>query len=264
MSAQSAQNASYNGRSASRPELHRGKTGKAGQDMPAAKPYSALPNTSIGEVWKQLRADFPDVSVSKIRYLETEGLITPRRSESGYRKYSKEDIARLRYILSRQRDKYLPLKVIKEELEALDSGKVTAFDAKRFINGAVSAEQMRAADSGRLTRSDVCVQSGVSDSSVGQMIRLGLISPDVSGYYTQDDVAIVQLANKLLEYGLDGRHLKQLLTIANRHYDIVARIAEPLSHARSEHAREHARETAREVSALIISLNTALVKANLT
>lgn len=231
--------------------------------LPSAKAYSALPTTSIGEVWKQLRTDFPDVSVSKIRYLETEGLVSPRRSESGYRKYSKDDIARLRYILSRQRDKYLPLKVIKQELEAMDSGNVTAFDAKKAIAGAVSPEQMRSSDSRRLTRNDVCAQSGVSDAAVGSFIRLGLITSDVSGYFAEDDVAIVQVAHQLSEYGLDGRHLKQLLTIANRHYDIVSRVAAPLSHARDDHARERALETAREVSALIISLNTALMKANL-
>ena len=103
-----------------------------------------LPTSSIGDVLKQLKPDFPDVTVSKIRFLESEGLISPRRSQSGYRRFSPEDIARLRYILTHQRDNYLPLKVIREQLAAMDSGKVTPVSAKQGRAGVVSAEQLRA------------------------------------------------------------------------------------------------------------------------
>lgn len=229
--------------------------------VPAKK---ILPTSTIGDVLKQLKPDFPDVTVSKIRFLETEGLISPRRSQSGYRRFSPEDIARLRYILTHQRDNYLPLKVIRQQLEAMDSGNVTPVTAKHKVPGAISAEDFRAAQTPRrLTRADVVARADVSDSFVGSLIRMGLINANTAGFYSLDDVLVVELAHRLTEYGFDNRHLKSLMTIAQRHTDMVARIADPLAHGRDDNARQRSEETAREVSALILSLNTALVKGNL-
>lgn len=223
-----------------------------------------LPTSTIGDVLKQLKPDFPDVTVSKIRFLETEGLISPRRSQSGYRRFSPEDIARLRYILTHQRDNYLPLKVIRQQLEAMDSGNVTPVMAKQKAPGALTAEQFRAAEAPRrLTRADVVARADVQDSFVGSLIRMGLISANSAGFFSVDDVTVVELANRLTEYGFDNRHLKSLMTIAQRQNDMVARIAEPLAHGRDENARQRSEEVGREVSALILSLNTALVKGNL-
>ena len=92
---------------------------------------------------------------------------------------------------------------------------------------------------------------------------MGLITADPAGFYSVDDVEIVQIAQNLTDHGLDNRHLKSLLTIANRQLDMVSRIADPLAHGRDENAKQRSAETAREMSALIISLNTALVKGNL-
>lgn len=222
-----------------------------------------LPTSTIGDVLKQLKPDFPDVTVSKIRFLETEGLISPRRSASGYRRFSPEDISRLRYILTHQRDNYLPLKVIREQLEAMDSGNVTPVTAKQKAPGAVSADQLRASEARRLTRADVVARAGVQDSFVGSLIRMGLISADSAGFFSLDDVVVVEIASRLTEHGLDNRHLKSLMTIAQRQTDMVSRVADPLAHGRDENAKQRAEEVSREVSALIISLNTALVKGNL-
>ncbi|HIW94881.1 MAG TPA: MerR family transcriptional regulator [Candidatus Corynebacterium gallistercoris] len=231
---------------------------------PQSPVEAVLPTASIGDVLKQLTADFPDVTVSKIRYLESEGLISPRRSQSGYRRFSPEDIRRLRYILTLQRDNFMPLKVIREQLDAMDEGKVTPVATRRSTPaGAVSADQLRAAETRRLTRADVTARAGVEDSFTGSLIRLGMITADASGFFSVDDVTIVELSSRLAEHGLDTRHLKSLMTIANRQYDMVARVADPLAHARDENAQQRSLETAREVSALIISLNTALVKGNL-
>ncbi len=237
----------------------------ASAPAPSCAPAGAvLPTSSIGDVLKQLKPDFPDVTVSKIRFLESEGLVSPRRSQSGYRRFSPEDISRLRYILTLQRDEYLPLKVIRQRLEAMDSGKVTPVTAARkSAPGAISAEQMRAAQSRRLTRADVTARANVQDSFTGALIRMGLITADPAGFYSVDDVEIVQIAQNLTDHGLDNRHLKSLLTIANRQLDMVSRIADPLAHGRDENAKQRSAETAREMSALIISLNTALVKGNL-
>ena len=242
----------------------RANAAQAAAGASAAKPGGVLPTLSIGDVMKQLTPDFPDVTVSKIRFLESEGLISPRRSQSGYRRFSPEDIARLRYILTHQRDNYLPLKVIREQLEAMDVGKVTPVTAgAKSARGAVSAEQLKAAESRRLTRADVTARAGVEDSFTGSLIRMGLITADHAGFYSVDDVTIVELSARLADHGLDSRHLKSLMTIANRQYDMVSRVSEPLAHGRDVNAKQRALETAREVSALIISLNTALVKSNL-
>lgn len=235
----------------------------AGQSAAARQPVAVIPTASIGDVWKQLKPEFPDVSLSKIRFLEAEGLISPRRSQSGYRRYSRDDIARLRYILTLQRDNYMPLKVIREQLEAGDAGKVTPVSEKRAVAGALSPEQFRSEDIRRLTRADVTARAGVEDSFTGTLIRMGLIAADPAGFYSADDVAIVQLAFQLTEHGLDGRHLKSLMTIAHRQLDMVARVSDPLAHARDDNARQRAQETAREVSALMLSLNAVLVKGNL-
>ncbi len=222
-----------------------------------------LPTSSIGDVLKQLKPDFPDVTVSKIRFLESEGLISPRRSQSGYRRFSPADISRLRYILTHQRDNYLPLKVIREQLEAMDSGKVTPVTAKKSMAGALSADQFRAAETRRLTRADVTARANVEDAFTGSVIRMGLISSDASGFFSVDDVSIVELASRLTDHGLDNRHLKSLMTIAQRQMDMVSRVSDPLRHGRDENARQRAEETSREVSALILSLNAALVKGSL-
>ena len=222
-----------------------------------------LPTTGIGDVLKQLKPDFPEVTVSKIRFLESEGLISPRRSNSGYRRFAPEDISRLRYILTLQRDNYLPLKVIREQLDAMDEGKVTPVAAKPSVKGAVSAEQLRTVGSRRLTRADVTARATVDDAFTTSLIRMGLITADASGFFSVDDVHIVQLAQQLTEHGFDARHLKSLMTIANRQYDMVSVVSEPLAHARDLNAKQRSLETAREVSALLISLNTALIKGNL-
>ncbi len=224
---------------------------------------NVLPTSSIGDVLKQLKPDFPDVTVSKIRFLESEGLISPRRSQSGYRRFAPEDIQRLRYILTHQRDHYLPLKVIREQLEAIDSGKVTMVNAKQPIAGALSADELRSTEKRRLTRADVSAGADVEDSFTGSLIRMGLITADQSGFYSVDDVAIVQLAHRLTEFGLDNRHLKAVMTISFRQLDLVSRVADPLAHARDDNAKERSEETAREVSAVLLSLNAAIVKGNL-
>lgn len=224
---------------------------------------SVTPTSSIGDVLKQLKPDFPDVTVSKIRFLEAEGLISPKRSQSGYRRFAPEDISRLRYILTHQRDNYLPLKVIREQLEAMDSGKVTPVTARRSVAGAVSAEQFRQSEVRRLTRADVCARAEVEDSFTAALVRMGMISPDSAGFFSVDDVDVVRIAHSLDEHGIDRRHLKSLVTMAQRHVDIVHRVSAPVAHGRDDNARQRSLELAREVSALVVSLHAAMVKGRL-
>lgn len=227
--------------------------------------HGILPTASIGDVIKQLQVDFPDVRVSKIRFLEAEGLISPKRSKSGYRRFSPEDISRVRYILGLQRDEFLPLKVIRERLEAMDAGNVTTIPVHSdSVAGAVTPEQFRAPRIRRLTRADVCVRSGVDDDFLGVLVRMDMVVPDAAGFFSIDDVDVVRIAAKLGEYGIDSRHLRSLVTMASRQSDLVNRVAEPLAHRRDENAAERAAEVGREVSALVVSLHAALVKGNLS
>lgn len=237
----------------------------AGQPQPESRPTAGrvLPTSSIGDVLKQLQPDFPDVTVSKIRFLESEGLVTPQRSKSGYRRFSPEDISRLRYILANQRDSFLPLKVIKEQLEAMDSGKVTPVDSRRSVAGTVTPEQFRQATVRRLTRADVASRAGVEDSVVASLVKISLLTPDAAGFFSVDDVDVVRIAAKMGEYGIDHRHLKTLVTQAQRQADLVNQVAGPVAHGRDENARERSAEVSREVSALVVSLHAALIKGKL-
>nr|WP_255806878.1 MerR family transcriptional regulator [Corynebacterium kalidii] len=222
-----------------------------------------MPTSSIGDVLKQLQGDFPDVTVSKIRFLEAEGLVTPQRSKSGYRRFSPEDISRLRYILANQRDSFLPLKVIKEQLEAMDSGKVTPVDARRSVAGTVTPDQFRQATVRRLTRADVASRAGVEESFIASLVKISLLTPDAAGFFSVDDVDVVRIAAKMGEYGIDNRHLKTLATQAQRQADLVNQVAGPVAHGRDENARERSAELSREVSALVVSLHAALIKGKL-
>lgn len=235
-----------------------------GSEAPLDRNPGILPTASIGDVIKQLQVDFPDVKVSKIRFLEAEGLISPKRSKSGYRRFSPDDISRIRYILGLQRDNFLPLKVIRERLEAMDADNVTTIPVHQdSVAGAVTADQFRAPQIRRLTRADVCVRSGADDEFLGVLVRMEMVTPDTAGFFSVDDVDVVRIAARLGDFGIDSRHLRSLVTMARRQSDLVNRVAEPISHGRDENAGERSAELGREVSALVVSLHAALVKGNL-
>src|SRR3954453_17002680 len=134
---------------------------------------------SIGEVLAQLRADFPDVTISKLRFLEAEGLVEPRRTPAGYRKYAWVDITRLRYVLTAQRDHYLPLRVIREHLSALDS---TSSSAPVAVSSSVAAEPAEM----RLTREELMSRAGLDDALLRALEQHGLISVRNGGGYDAD------------------------------------------------------------------------------
>ena len=211
---------------------------------------------SIGAVLKQLRREFPDVTVSKLRFWESEGLISPARTDKGYRRYSPADVQRLRYILTTQRDNYLPLKVIKQRLDAMDEGNVTP------VTGLISAEEFKQ-ESTCLSHSDVCAAAEIDDTFLTQLAKAGIVNADRSGLYCQDDVAIARTAHQLVSFGLDERHLKTLRATAQRYAGLITQASSPLEHAHSSDAKVRSEETARELSALIVSLQAAFIKASL-
>ncbi len=147
----------------------------------------AATGMSIGTVLDRLRPDFPDVTISKIRFLEAEGLISPERTPSGYRRFSIADCERLRYVLTAQRDQYLPLKVIKEQLEAIDKGAATvgAVDSAprrprplAVAPGEVSPEEFRSDREVRISRDDLIERSGIDVKFLNELLRSGLVVPE--------------------------------------------------------------------------------------
>jgi DNA-binding transcriptional MerR regulator len=224
---------------------------------------------SIGAVLDLLRPDFPDVTISKIRFLEAEGLVTPERTASGYRRFTAYDCARLRFILTAQRDQYLPLKVIKSQLDAQPDGELprtgSAYGVPRLVpvSGGAGASETTAVtrSQARLSREDLLARSGVDDALITELVKAGVITTGAAGFFDEHSVTIVQCAHALAEYGVEPRHLRAFRSAADRQSDLIAQIAGPVVKAGKAGARDRADDLAREVAALAITLHTSLIKS---
>ena len=229
---------------------------------------------SIGAVLDLLRPDFPDVTISKIRFLEAEGLVTPQRTASGYRRFTAYDCARLRFILTAQRDQYLPLKVIKAQLDAQPDGELpetgSPYGVPRLVADAGAGHPYLSASAVapgqvRLSREDVLGQSGAdtadAEELLSALVKAGVISTGPGGLFDEHAVVILQCARALAEYGVEPRHLRAFRSAADRQSDLIAQIAGPLVKADKAGARHRADELAREVAALAITLHTSLIKS---
>ena len=224
---------------------------------------------SIGAVLDLLRPDFPDVTISKIRFLESEGLVTPQRSPSGYRRFTAYDSARLRFILTAQRDQYLPLKVIKAQLDSQPDGALPGRESLYPVPRLVGVDDQRrpAAETAtspvpvRLSREDLRERSGVGEDLLAALRKAGIITAGPGGFFDEHSVLIAQCAAALAEYGVEPRHLRAFRSAADRQSDLIAQIAGPVGKAGTTGARDRADELAREVAALAISLHTSLIKS---
>jgi len=217
---------------------------------------------SIGEVLSMLKKDFSDVSISKIRFLETEGLITPSRTASGYRRFDTHDVARLRSILTLQRDQYLPLKVIKEQLatDVEDAG----LSAPVSTRIGVRPDDFRpGAGKIRLTRLELAEETALPESLIVALEKDGLVWTSATGHYDEDAVQICVIAAKLSEFGVEARHLRSFRVVANRESGLVEQIATPYSHPRDRDAKARAQQTVRELASLFVQLHAALLRAEL-
>ena len=220
---------------------------------------------SIGTVLAQLRDDFPDITISKIRFLESEGLVTPERAPSGYRRFSQADCERLRFVLTAQRDRYLPLKVIKEQLDAIDNGNggfgpggTRVLSAAR---GTVAPATDFGARAGRVSRESLIERTGVDSAFVTELQRNGLLTAGPAGFFDEDAVRLVEAAAALASYGQETRHLRAFKVSADREAGLVAQIANPIAKGKGTGARDRAEELVREIAALSVTLHTQLVKA---
>jgi DNA-binding transcriptional MerR regulator len=226
---------------------------------------------SIGAVLDLLRGDFPDVTISKIRFLEAEGLVTPERTASGYRRFTAYDCARLRFILTAQRDHYLPLKVIKAQLDAQPDGELpqsgSAYGVPRLVPVSATSDEDAGGLSGvaptqvRLRREDLLRRSGIDEALLTELVKAGVIKPGAAGFFDEHSVVIAQCARALAEYGVEPRHLRAFRSAADRQSDLIAQIAGPVVKAGKAGARDRADDLAREVAALAITLHTSLIKS---
>ncbi|MEV0726480.1 MerR family transcriptional regulator [Micromonospora purpureochromogenes] len=225
---------------------------------------------SIGEVLGQLRAEFPDVTISKLRFLEAEGLVEPQRTAAGYRKYSWDDVARLRFVLTAQRDQYLPLRVIRDQLAEWDAdgdgpGRQRPTLVAVGPGGEVPGRAVAEPESSqvRLGRADLVAHSGVDESTLAELERLGVLVSDPPGWYDADALIIARAVAGLAAYGLEPRHLRAYRSAADREVGLFAQLVAPLARQSDPAARARAAETARELMALSQQLHAALVRVGL-
>jgi DNA-binding transcriptional MerR regulator len=201
---------------------------------------------SIGQVLDELRVEFPDISPSKIRFLEAEGLIQPLRSSSGYRRFAVADIERLRFILTAQRDEYLPLRVIKERLDVVDGA---AADGGVGETPAVS-----------MTRSELLTAARAAEELLAELEDYGLVRR-ARAYGTQA-LSVVRAAALLAEYGIQPRHLRAIKAAAEREVSLVEQAVAPLT--RQKGSREPALLAAHDIAGHIARLHATLVEDGLT
>jgi DNA-binding transcriptional MerR regulator len=228
---------------------------------------------NIGEVLDRLRPDFPGITIPKIRFLEDKGLIKPERTPAGYRKFAAEDVDRLRYILTMQRDHYLPLRVIGEHLDAIDRGLEpppieavvpTVPKVALAADGLPSPESFSRSDNVRLSRKELVKIAEVSEELLDQLEQYGLIVPRAgTGHYDTDALVIARSARELADFGFEPRHLRAFKTAADREIGLVDQVVAPLKRGRDAAAKARAEEAVSEIAALSVRLHATLVKTGL-
>lgn len=223
------------------------------------------PRLTIGEVLAVLRDDFPDVTISKIRYLESEDLVHPQRTPSGYRKFSRADVSRLRYVLAAQRDQYLPLRVIKDHLEALDRGEPlpTAAGGVGPVPPPATVDPDDEAGVPPLTPDQFARAAGLEPDQLADCVQFGLLVTDADGRHAAADLPVARAAAGLARHGIEPRHLRVYRSGVEREAGLVEQLVAPVLRARSEEARTRAAEKLRELATLSAQLHTALLEARL-
>ncbi|MFM6850122.1 MAG: MerR family transcriptional regulator [Terrabacter sp.] len=240
-----------------------GRPPAAGGDSTSAPAPRRL---TIGKVLAALSEDFPDVTASKIRFLESEGLVLPHRTASGYRTYTDDDVRRLRYVLAAQRDRYWPLKVIREALDALDRGLSDPgddHDGRPRPPGPTpdpdvpGPQELVGHRDVSLTGPELREATGIDRETMNALETYGLLQPDANGRFGHESLAVAAAAHTLASHGLEARHLRPFRTAADREIGLVQQV---LATRRGSGARE---ERAAEIASACIALHVALVRAGL-
>jgi DNA-binding transcriptional MerR regulator len=231
---------------------------------------------TIGQVLNDLQGEFPDLTISKIRFLEDAGLLQPERTSAGYRKFSREDVGRLRYILTCQRDHYHPLKVIRDNLDALDRGLTPdpegGMPSPRQPRSLSAVRSLPSPDdflpdvaTMRLSREELLQTAGLSVQTLAELERLGLLGP-VTGTRHYDGVALDVAATvaALGAFGLEPRHLAAFRAAVDRHAGLIDQVVTPHARGRNPEARGRAQEMTRELAAHVVALYAGLLRAKVT
>ncbi|MEU3712840.1 transcriptional regulator FtsR [Streptomyces catenulae] len=237
-----------------------GGAGTSGTTSSDGKPVS------IGAVLGLLREEFPEVTISKIRFLEAEGLVEPTRTPSGYRKFTTADVQRLASVLRMQRDHYLPLKVIREHLDAQERGEELPLPApapsRDLVEGVPEVGEERPATA-RMGRAELLAAAEVAEAELAEWESYGLVTADAEGTFGGDAVGIARLVADLGRFGLEPRHLRAVKAAAEREAGLVEQVVAPLRRHRNPQTRAHAEATARELATLSVRLHAALVESAL-
>ncbi|MCX6395159.1 MAG: MerR family transcriptional regulator [Propionibacteriales bacterium] len=228
---------------------------------------------SIGQALADLSAEFPDEDIkeSKLRFLESEGLVEPERTPSGYRKYSVDDMERLRYIIRAQREHYLPLKVIKEHLEAIDRGLEPP-----ALNGGPTVPTGAFGDPGtqellrgeradvRISRRELVKTAEITEEFLDQLEGFGLVRTRTgSKHYDADSVVVARAAGELAAFGIEPRHLRAFKTAADREVGLVEQVVAPIRRSREDGAEGRAAQAIDDIATLSLRLHATLVRAGL-
>ena len=211
---------------------------------------------SIGQVLSKLNPEFPDLTPSKLRFLEERQLITPARTDSGYRKFSAADMDRLRFVLSMQRDHYLPLKVIRGYLDELDAGR-----QPELPGGAVQAPSMLSAER-RLTRDELVREAGANAMLLNDAVSASLIvAADTFG---EDVLAVLKSLVELQRSGIEPRHLRGFRAAAERELGLIENALMPVARRKDASSRAKAAEMAREIASQLEIVRSSLIRSALT
>jgi DNA-binding transcriptional MerR regulator len=237
---------------------------------------------SIGEVLESLQGDFPDITISKIRFLEAEGLISPKRTASGYRMFYEADMSRLRYVLSLQRDHFMPLKVIRDRLHDADAtGGVGASKTSKTSKAGKGAAKtklpqppavplagdgdgpMAEASGMQLGRKELLKTSGLTEAELQSLEDFGLLTPSEAGNYDEAAVVAARAAKKFFEFGVEARHLKMYRQFADREVAFFEQIVSPVTRRKDPGAQDEATRSVRELAGLARQMRDATLRASL-
>ena len=211
---------------------------------------------SIGQVLAKLNPEFPDLTPSKLRFLEERQLISPARTESGYRKFSPTDLERLRFVLTLQRDHYIPLKVIRGYLADLDAGRTPE------LPGGTSAAPSILASERRLTRDELVREAGANAMLLTDAISASLI---VAGdVYGEDSLAVLRALVELRRSGIEPRHLRGFRAAAERELGLIENALMPVSRRKDAASRARAAEMAREIAGQLEVVRSSLIRSALS
>ncbi len=207
---------------------------------------------TIGRVLNILELEFPELSPSKLRFLEEQGLVTPQRTDSGYRKFTEDDIDRLRVILELQRDQYLPLKVIRQYLEDLDSGK-----APKLPNS-MEPKSLRLKVGKKYSELDLIAETAITPALIADAQEVGLLSSEP---FSVSDVEIAKSVVQLHRFGIAPRHLRGLKAAADREIGIIEGVVAPILAKNETGSRSRAAHFAEDIESQFASIRAAIVRS---